>query len=545
MISKWRKWSLLLLLCWLLIGMREVTATSATLVEVIARDARLDELSEAIRHAELEGMLSGPGPYTILAPIDGTHGNVTNTRQLVLSHTVQDNVDYGALRAETSLRSVFGSTLTIENQKGVLINGRARLVAIDIPASNGVIHIISTAVSPSSGNGSSNSGNNSAGKGTAAEAEEAAPPSYSHLAAPEAGPVSLPDRNLNPAFLSGGRIGYRNGIYSPSTSCMGLTWTLLKQEAGVSHVGSDRKSNPYRGDTDCGTSHPILCFRRDLLHPPSSLYSDGWSYGRLRITLPVSGYVLKSRETADTICQHAYDDRWRMAEYHDASLGRSIGPVSGHDFWARGGNLPVGTRFWVAINDQPANPWNSIMEPVGVRDGSGQTIMRPGDDPAFLGSGVTHMSRERALGYGRAFCKGMTFVIYRQVQGKVQLGADRTTNPFFGDRSCLRAYPLLCIRVDGGFPPPNIAGFNFGIGWSGGQVKATNPVRGSKINTRTDANELCQESFGGTWRMANFHDGSLGIAGTSGWAFWAYGNLPPGQRYWVSNNDQRANPWNR
>lgn len=55
---------------------------------------------------------------------------------------------------------------------------------------------------------------------------------------------------------------------------------------------------------------------------------------------------------------------------------------------------------------------------------------------------------------------------------------------------------------------------------------------------------LCVSSFGNGWRMAEFHDGSLGSQGV-GWALWAYGNLTTGQRFWVANNDQWANPWNR
>jgi hypothetical protein len=44
--------------------------------------------------------------------------------------------------------------------------------------------------------------------------------------------------------------------------------------------------------------------------------------------------------------------------------------------------------------------------------------------------------------------------------------------------------------------------------------------------------------------MAEFHDGS---APNAGWGFWAESIDPnlliPGNRYWVSINDQNANPW--
>jgi hypothetical protein len=38
-----------------------------------------------------------------------------------------------------------------------------------------------------------------------------------------------------------------------------------------------------------------------------------------------------------------------MAEFHDGGGGWS--------YWGFG-NIQIGRRFWVAINDQNANPWN-------------------------------------------------------------------------------------------------------------------------------------------------------------------------------------------
>lgn len=234
-----------------------------------------------------------------------------------------------------------------------------------------------------------------------------------------------------------------------------------------------------------------------------------------------------------------------MAEYHDAGFGQKIGPVSGHDFWARG-NAPYGQRFWVSINDQPANPWNSVMQPnLSLSgNGGGGAIESPGDDPAFVGDGPTWMTRNQGLAAGKMACSGMTWVIYRQRGGMVQVGTDHRTNPFVGDQSCAATFPLLCIRVDGLAAPASNNGHHYTVGWSGGTVRQTHPVSGNEISTREAATSLCVNSFGNGWRMAEFHDGSLGSQGV-GWMLWAYGNLSTGQRFWVANNDQMANPWNR
>ena len=172
----------------------------------------------------------------------------------------------------------------------------------------------------------------------------------------------------------------------------------------------------------------------------------------------------------------------------------------------------------------------------------GPRIENPGDDPAFVGPPRAWMSRSQ--GGGKGGCAGMTWVVHRQMDGRVQVGIDRKTNPFVGDLACGAAAPVLCIKVDGLPVPPSTSGQNYSIGWSGGTVAATHAVSGDQISTREAATELCRSVFGNGWRMAEFHDGALGT-GTNGWAFWAYGSLPSGQRYWVANNDQRANVWNR
>ncbi len=48
----------------------------------------------------------------------------------------------------------------------------------------------------------------------------------------------------------------------------------------------------------------------------------------------------------------------RLAEFHDGRHGTAFTASGGWTFRAEG-QLAAGTRFWVAINDQPANPWNS------------------------------------------------------------------------------------------------------------------------------------------------------------------------------------------
>ncbi|MEU9075616.1 hypothetical protein [Kitasatospora sp. NPDC048538] len=134
----------------------------------------------------------------------------------------------------------------------------------------------------------------------------------------------------------------------------GMTWATLEQRAdNVVHVGFDdlATSNPYTGDTPATAVLPLLCIRQDGRPAPAGVPTSGyhsWARGEVKATQPLPGSRLTSRATADQTCATAFGTGFRMAEFHDAS---------GWGLWANG-TLPTGTRFWTAINDQPANPWS-------------------------------------------------------------------------------------------------------------------------------------------------------------------------------------------
>jgi hypothetical protein len=100
-------------------------------------------------------------------------------------------------------------------------------------------------------------------------------------------------------------------------------------------------------------------------------YYQGWAGGRIALTPPTMGTELRSLAAADALCEAALGDGYRMAEFHDGKYVEGMGADSFHDEdWPRAGelssggwafhaygNIPEGTRFWVRINDQPANCW--------------------------------------------------------------------------------------------------------------------------------------------------------------------------------------------
>jgi hypothetical protein len=132
----------------------------------------------------------------------------------------------------------------------------------------------------------------------------------------------------------------------------GMTWRVLEQRGAFVHVGSDAVTNPYNGDTSSAAALPILCLNQDGRGGPSWITFDfynGWAAGEVQLTGPVLGSALTSRAAADTICAASFGAGFRMAEFHDGA--------GGWTWWAQGVPNPT-SRFWVAIDDQPANPWN-------------------------------------------------------------------------------------------------------------------------------------------------------------------------------------------
>ncbi|MFJ2114804.1 MULTISPECIES: hypothetical protein [unclassified Streptomyces] len=141
----------------------------------------------------------------------------------------------------------------------------------------------------------------------------------------------------------------------------GMTWTVRTTGGGGTiHVGSDALTNAYAGDTPATALLPLLCLRVTGSPVPSGITPEflaGWSRGTVAATPPVQGAALTSRTVADNLCAQYYGAQWRMAEHHDGRYGANLESAGGWSFWAHG-YVPAGTRFWTAINDQQANPWN-------------------------------------------------------------------------------------------------------------------------------------------------------------------------------------------
>jgi hypothetical protein len=141
----------------------------------------------------------------------------------------------------------------------------------------------------------------------------------------------------------------------------GTSWRALRYKDNYTRVGKDALTNSTVGDTDAVTALPMLCINPIGLDEPDwwnfGLHTFGigtWTGAELRITAPIQGFNLSSRAVADSLCANLFGGNYRMADIAD---GVNPSGVNLNAFWGLG-PVTIGQRFWIAVSNNPANPWN-------------------------------------------------------------------------------------------------------------------------------------------------------------------------------------------
>ena len=133
------------------------------IVDTAVGAGTFETLVAAVSAAGLVDTLKGDGPFTVFAPTDeafaalpeGTVENLLkpeNREQLIAIltyHVVPGKVMSTDLSDDMMAATVQGSSVMIDLDNGVMVDG-ATVVAADIEASNGVIHVIDSVILPKS-----------------------------------------------------------------------------------------------------------------------------------------------------------------------------------------------------------------------------------------------------------------------------------------------------------------------------------------------------------------------------------------------------------
>jgi uncharacterized surface protein with fasciclin (FAS1) repeats len=144
------------------LGMSISIAKAADIVDTAVAAGSFNTLVAAVKAADLVGTLKGPGPFTVFAPTDaafkklpkGTVANLLKPEnkdklvKVLTYHVLSGEVLSSAIAGKRlSAATVEGQRLHIDGRHGVKIN-LAHVVKADIPADNGVIHVIDKVLLP-------------------------------------------------------------------------------------------------------------------------------------------------------------------------------------------------------------------------------------------------------------------------------------------------------------------------------------------------------------------------------------------------------------
>jgi len=140
-------------------GFAKAESHAMDIVDTAIAAGTFNTLVAAVQAAGLVETLKGPGPFTVFAPTDEAFAALpAGTVEALLAdpvalaailtyHVVPGAVMSSALTEGLTVATVNGAMVTFTLDGGAKING-ANIVAADIMATNGVIHVIDAVILP-------------------------------------------------------------------------------------------------------------------------------------------------------------------------------------------------------------------------------------------------------------------------------------------------------------------------------------------------------------------------------------------------------------
>jgi uncharacterized surface protein with fasciclin (FAS1) repeats len=136
-------------------------ASHPDIVAVASSDTGFSTLVSALRAADLVGALQGKGPFTVFAPNNAAFAklppgaledllkpeNKKKLAAILKNHVIEGKVMAADVKSGT-VKTLDGKKVEVAVENGKVGFGGAQVIATDIKASNGVIHVIDTVVMP-------------------------------------------------------------------------------------------------------------------------------------------------------------------------------------------------------------------------------------------------------------------------------------------------------------------------------------------------------------------------------------------------------------
>ena len=129
----------------------------ADIVDIAVGAGSFQTLVAAVQAADLVDVLKSPGPFTVFAPNDDAFAklppgtihtllqNIPQLTRILKYHVVAGKLMQADLAKVDAITSVEGSPIRIDCSDGFEVKN-ATVLAADIEADNGVIHVIDTVI---------------------------------------------------------------------------------------------------------------------------------------------------------------------------------------------------------------------------------------------------------------------------------------------------------------------------------------------------------------------------------------------------------------
>lgn len=142
-------------------------AEPGTIVDVAVANGSFTILVAAVQAADLVDTLSGDGPFTVFAPTDDAFADLLEALEITAEELLADTelltavLTYHVIAGEVPASTV----VTLDGQTAATVNGAevsisvdgdavqvndANVIAVDVAASNGIIHVIDSVLLPPS-----------------------------------------------------------------------------------------------------------------------------------------------------------------------------------------------------------------------------------------------------------------------------------------------------------------------------------------------------------------------------------------------------------
>ena len=155
-------------------GSLNAVQAQATVVDLAAGSKEHTTLVAAVKAAGLVEALQSPGPFTVFAPVDAAFENLPKgtvetllkaenrnlLTQILTYHVLAGSFDAASVikavkegGGKAEVKTLSGGMLTLSIRDGSVIitdekGGMAKVVAADLKAGNGIVHVIDSVVLP-------------------------------------------------------------------------------------------------------------------------------------------------------------------------------------------------------------------------------------------------------------------------------------------------------------------------------------------------------------------------------------------------------------